>query len=123
MATNLVTLIMQFLTPDMIGRIANTLGAGRSDTATAAEAAVPALLAALTGVATRPGGPQKLANVAKQESGMLDKISSMLAGGDQSSLVDRGSQMLSSLLGDRDQSALANAVGKYSGLQTGASRR
>ena len=59
MATNLVTLIMQFLTPDMIGRIANTLGVGRSDTATAVDAAVPALLAALTGVATQPGGDRK----------------------------------------------------------------
>jgi len=121
MATNLVTLIMQFLTPDMIGRIANTLGVGRNDTATAVDAAVPALLAALTGVAVRPGGPQKLASAAKQESGVLDKFGSMLGGGGQTSFVDRGSQMLSSLLGDRDQSALANAVGKYSGLQTGAS--
>jgi len=121
MATNLVTLIMQFLTPDTIGRIANTLGIGHSDTATAVDAAVPALLAALTGVAVRPGGPQKLANAAKQESGVLDKFASMLGGGQSASFVDRGSQMLSSLLGDRDQSALANAVGKYSGLQTGAS--
>jgi hypothetical protein len=112
---------MQFLTPDTIGRIANTLGIGRSDTATAVNAAVPALLAALTGVATRPGGPQKLVNAAKQESGVLDKFASMLSGGDQTSLVDRGSQMLSSLLGDRDQTALANAVGKYSGLQTAPS--
>jgi hypothetical protein len=121
MATNLVTLIMQFLTPDMIGRIANTLGVGRSDTATAVDAAVPALLAALTGVATQPGGPQKLANAAKQETGVLDRFGSMLGRGGQTSFVDRGSQMLSSLLGDRDQSALANAVGKYSGLQTGPS--
>src|SRR5262249_58339169 len=87
MATNLVTLIMQFLTPDMIGRIANTLGVGRNDTATAVGAAVPALLAALTGVAARPGGPQKLANAAKQESGVLDKFGSMLGGGGPTSIV------------------------------------
>jgi hypothetical protein len=57
----------------------------------------------------------------KQEGGVLDKFASMLTGGDQSSLVDRGSQTLSSLLGDRDRSALANAVSKYSGLQAGPS--
>jgi hypothetical protein len=113
---------MQFLTPDMISRIANTLGIGRGDTSTAVEAAVPALLAALTGVAAQPGGPQRLANAAaKQESGVLDKFATMIGGGNQASIVDRGSQMLSSLLGDRDQSALTNAVGKYSGLQTGPS--
>lgn len=121
MATNLVTLIMQFLTPDMVGRIANTLGIGRSDTSTAVDAAVPAILAALTGVAARPGGPQKLANAVKQESGVLDRFAGILGGDNQRSFIDRGSQTLSSILGDRDQSALANAVGKYSGLGSSTS--
>ena len=30
MATNLVTLVMQFLTPEMIGRVATALGLGRT---------------------------------------------------------------------------------------------
>src|SRR4029078_7914508 len=107
-----------FLTPDMIGRIANTLGVGRSDTATAVDAAVPALLAALTGVATQPGGPQKLANAAKQETGVLDRFGSMLGGGGQTSFVDRGSQMLSSLLGDSATERLAKTAATSSRLQT-----
>ena len=41
MATNLVSLIMQFLTPDMIGRIASALGLDRTNTQTAIGAAVP----------------------------------------------------------------------------------
>ncbi|MGA7207325.1 MAG: hypothetical protein WBX78_00235 [Pseudolabrys sp.] len=45
MATNLVSLIMKFLTPDMIGRIASTLGLDRNDASTAVSAGVPALLA------------------------------------------------------------------------------
>ena len=56
MATNLVSLIMQFLTPDMIGRIAGVLGLDRSKTGTAISAAVPSLLAALSNVAAQPGG-------------------------------------------------------------------
>jgi hypothetical protein len=40
MALNLVSLIMQFLTPDMIGRIASALGLDRSNTQTAIGAAV-----------------------------------------------------------------------------------
>ena len=47
MAVNLVSLIMQFLTPDMIGRIASALGLDRNNTQTAIGAAVPGLLAAL----------------------------------------------------------------------------
>ena len=120
MATNLVSLIMNFLTPDMIGRLASTLGLDRNDTSSALEAGVPGLLAALTGVANRPGGPQRLADAAKQEVGTLDKFTSMLGATGQNSLVDRGSRMLGSLLGDRDQAALASAVGKYSGVGTAA---
>jgi hypothetical protein len=108
-AMNLVSLIMKFLTPDMIGRIASALGLNQTDTSSAIGTAVPALLAALTGVATQPGGPQKLADAAKQEVGTLDKFASMLGTSGQTSVVQRGSQMLASLLGNRDQSALANA--------------
>jgi hypothetical protein len=55
---------MKFLTPDMIGRIASALGLNQTDTSSAIGTAVPALLAALTGVATQPDGPQKLADIA-----------------------------------------------------------
>ncbi|MFZ0399700.1 MAG: DUF937 domain-containing protein [Pseudolabrys sp.] len=120
MATNLVSIVMQYLTPDMIGRIASSLGIGRNDTSSAIESAVPTLLAAFAGVATKPGGAQKLADAAKQETGTLGKFAGMIGTAGQTSVTERGSQMLASLLGDRDQTALANAVGKYSGLGSAA---
>ena len=120
MPTNLVALVMQYLTPDMIGRIASALGLGRNGASSAVEAAVPTLLAAFAGVANSPGGPQKLADAARKETGTLDKIAGMFGTANQTSVSERGSQMLASLLGDRDQSALANAVGKYSGLGSAA---
>src|SRR5215510_7566403 len=116
MATNLVSLVMNFLTPDMIGRIASALGLDRTDTSTAVGAGVPALMAALVGAAAKPGGSQKIADAAKQEMGTFDKFAGMLGGAGASSVTDRGSSILASLLGDRDQSALANSIGKYSGL-------
>jgi hypothetical protein len=61
MATNLVSLVMQFLTPDMVGRIAAALGFDRNKILSAISGAVPALLAAYNDVATQPGGAQKLA--------------------------------------------------------------
>jgi hypothetical protein len=51
---------MQFLTPDMIGRIAAALGLDRNMVQSAIGAAVPALLAAFTGAAAKPGGAQNL---------------------------------------------------------------
>ena len=120
MPTNLVTLVTENLTPDMIGRIASALGLGRNGTSSAIEAGVPTLLAAFAGVATNPGGPQKLADAAKQETGTLDKLAGMFGTTGQTSITGRGSQILTSLLGDRDQTAIANAVGKYSGLGSAA---
>src|SRR6516165_1473016 len=121
MATNLVSLIMQFLTPDMIGRIASALGLDRTNTRTAIGAAVPGLLAGLCGVATQPGGAQKLVEAARQQTGALGGFANMIGASGQSSLIEKGSQILSSLLGGRDQTALAGAVGKYAGLGQSAS--
>ena len=121
MAINVVSLVMQFLTPDMIGRIASALGLDRSNAQTAIGAAVPGLLAGLTGVAAQPGGPQKLAEAARQQTGALGTFANVIGAGGQTSLVEKGAQMLSSLLGGRDQTALAGAVGKYAGLGQGAS--
>jgi len=121
MAINLVSLIMQVVTPDMIGRIASALGVDRNDTRTAIGAAVPGLLAALSGVAAQPGGAQKLVDAARQQTGTLGSFANMIGGAGQSSLIDKGSQILSSLLGGRDQAALAGAVGKYAGLGQNAS--
>ena len=100
MAVNLVSLVMQFLTPDMTGRIATALGLDRNLVQTAINAAVPGLLAGLGGVAAQPSGAQRLADAAKQQTNSLGNVASALSEGGQTSLIDRGSQLLSSLLGD-----------------------
>jgi hypothetical protein len=120
MSTNIVSLVMQFLTPDMIGRIASALGLDSKKAQTAISAAVPGLLAAFSGVASQQGGAQKLVDAARQQIGALDNFASALKGG-QSSLVEKGSQMLLSLLGGRDQNALAGALAKFAGLGQSAS--
>jgi uncharacterized protein DUF937 len=116
MATNLVSYIMQFLTPDLIGRIAAALGLDRNDAQTGIAAAVPALLAALGGVAAKPGGAQSLVDTIKQQSGVVDSFGSMVGTGNPSSFVDKGSSLLMSLLGSHDQSALAGAIGSFAGV-------
>jgi len=121
MATNLVSLIMQFLTPDMIARIATALGLDRNAVQSAVGAAVPGLLAAFGGAATQPGTAQKLAEAAGQHAGALGNFASMLGGGGQTAFIEKGSQLLSSFLGGKDQNALAGAVGKFAGLNPGAS--
>ena len=121
MATNLVSLVMQFLTPDVIGRIATALGLDRNFLQSGISAAVPALLAGLSSAAEKPGGAAKLVDAVKQQSGVLDNFAKTIGSGGQSSLIDTGSRLLTSLLGGPDQSALAGAVAKFSGLSQNAS--
>jgi Bacterial protein of unknown function (DUF937) len=118
---NLVSLVMQFLTPDLIGRIAAALGLDRNMVQSAITAVVPALLAGLTGAAAKPGGAQNVVDAIKQQSGVLDSFAKTLGSGGQSSLIDTGSRLLTSLLGGQEQSALAGAVAKFSGLSQSAS--
>ena len=121
MATNLVSLAMQFLTPDMVGRIATALGFDRNKVQSAISGAVSALLAAFNDVATQPGGGQKLADAARQQTGSFGNLARVLAAGDQSSLLDKGSQLLSSLVSGQNQNALIGAISKFTGLGQGAS--
>jgi len=118
MAANLVSLVSQFLTPDMIGRIATALGLDRNKVQSAISSAVPGLLAALNNTATQPGGAQRLADAARQQTGSLGNFAKMLASGGQSSF--QASQMLSSLLGDQNQNVLTQAIAKFTGLGQGA---
>lgn len=116
MATNLVSYVTQFLTPDIVERIATALGLNRSDGQSGVSAAVPTLLAAFSGLADKPGGAQSLVNTIKQQSGVADNFLSMIGGSNQTSLIDRGSSLLTSLLGGQDLSSLGAAVGRNAGL-------
>ena len=116
MATNIVSLVMQFLTPDMIGRVATALGFDRNKIQSAIDAAVPGLLAAFNDVSTQLGGAQKLADTAKQQVGSLGNFAGVLAAGGQSSLLEKGSQMLSSLVGGQNQNMLTDVISRFTGL-------
>lgn len=123
MATNLVSYIMQLLTPQLIGRVAGALGLDSGKVQSAIAAAVPAILAGLGSLAAQPGGAQKVADAVGEQSASLGDMVGMIGSGNQGTLASSGSQLLSSLFGTADSSALANAVGKYAGLDgnTGSS--
>ena len=86
--TNLVQFAMQFLTPDAINKIADTLGLDRALTQQLITAIVPTLLGALSGATAEPGGAQKLVDVAKQSSS-LENVSNLIGGGNVAALADK----------------------------------
>jgi len=120
---NIVSMVTNALTPDIVNRIAAALGLDRFTTQNAIGASVPALLAGLAGVASQPGGAQKVADAVNQQpsSNVFGNIGSMIGGAGQSSLVAQGTSMLSSLFGGRDTNALSGAVAKFAGIGQGES--
>lgn len=120
---NLVSLIMQFLAPTIINKLSSSLGLGQGIAGKAIAAAIPAILAGLAGSASKPGGATSLANaVSKQDGGLLGNFANMLGGGGQQSMIDNGSNILSSLLGGSQTGALADALGKFAGMNDGQSK-
>jgi hypothetical protein len=112
---------MQYLTPDVISRIASVLGLERNSAQSAISAAVPALFAGFSGAAAKPGGAQNLVDSIRQQPGALDNFANIIGSGDESSLLDQGSTLLKSVFGGQDQAGLASAVSKFAGIGQGAS--
>jgi Bacterial protein of unknown function (DUF937) len=115
---NLVSTVMQFLTPMITNRIASALGVNNTMAATAIGAIVPAILAAMVGKSATPSGAGALAAaLGQQDPGLLGSFANMLGGSQQNAMISSGSSALSSLLGGSATSALAGAVGKFAGLE------
>jgi hypothetical protein len=123
MATNLVSVVMQFLTPDMIAKIASALGLDRSVAQKAIGGAVPAILSSLADVAATPNGARQLTNmVTQQPPGSLESFKSLLGGSGQSTLAETGSSMLSGLFGGGAMDTTAQTIGKFAGVGEGTGK-
>jgi hypothetical protein len=122
MATNLVSQIMSFLSPEMISKIASYLGLERSSAQTALNASVPAMLAGLVGLSSKPEGAEKLSRTLGEiPASALDNFRNP-GGLEPKSIIESGSSMLSSLFGGGIFNSLASAIGKYAGIGDGASK-
>jgi hypothetical protein len=123
MAANLVSVVMQFLTPDMIAKIASALGVDRSLAQKAVGGAVPALLASLADVACTPNGARQLTNVlAQQQPGALENLKSLIGTSGQNALAETGSSMLSGLFGGGTLDTIVQSIGKFAGVDSGTSK-
>ena len=119
---NLVSVVMQFLTPDMIAKIASVLGLDRNIAQKAIAGAVPALLASLADVASTPNGARQLTNTLTQQSGSLESLKNLVGGAGQNLLADSGSNMLSGLFGGGTLDTMAQTIGKFAGIGEGTSK-
>ena len=111
-------LISQFATPTVLGQVAGALGISDSAAGKALAAAVPGVLAALLGVASKPQGAANLAASAKWldtgAEGMLGRL-----GQDPGAVSGLGQNLLSSVLGGGTVGTLAEKLQSYAGLPAG----
>ncbi len=123
MPANLVSSISNALSAELVSRIASGLGLDRAAVEKAVTASIPALLAALTSLVAKPGGPARLSEaVSAQPAGILTNIANVVGGTGQNDVINSGLGTLSSLLGGSTLSALARAVGKYAPVGEGGSK-
>lgn len=121
---DLVRLVMDHLSPQLVGRIAAALGLDRGSTEKAVGAAVPALLSGLVGLASKPEGASRLASMLQQQQpDQIERVASMIGAGDQRALVDRGTGRLASLFGNDTLGSLTGALGRFTGAGEGQAKQ
>lgn len=122
MSTNLISSIMQFVTPDLIAKIASAVGIDRNVAQKAIAAGAPAILAALASLASKPGGAQQLSSALTQlKQTMPDTLVNSIGGSGQSAVAEEGADLLSTLLGSSGLNSLTSAMGAYTGISQGKS--
>ena len=115
MAINLVSLVSQFLTPQLVGGLARALGINEAVAQKLVAAAVPTILASLGTAAAAPGGAQKVSDaISMSDPDILTKLSGAITGGN-TRFLNEGGALLTNLLGGGGLSSLTGALSQYSG--------
>jgi hypothetical protein len=115
MAINLVSLVSQFLTPQVVGSLARAIGVNEVVAQKLVAAAVPTILASLATAAAAPGGAQRVSDaISNSDPDVLTKVGEAAAGGN-ARFLNEGATLLNGLLGGGGLSSLVGALSQYSG--------
>lgn len=121
---DLLGLVKDQLTSAAVEKISGFLGESPQKTTTALGGAMPAILGGLMQKASTTQGATDLLGLIKNEGhdgSMLDNLSGLLGGGNQTSdLVSMGGGLLSSIFGDKI-GGLVSLISNISGLKSGSS--
>ena len=120
MALNLIDLAKDYLTPDVLSKMAGLVGESPEATQRALGAVVPSLAGIACNQASNRAGAWKvmgLLNSNGLDSNVLNNFSGALSGGSATEgLMKTGSNLLNGLLGDK-VGAVANVISQASGVQ------
>jgi len=120
MALNLIDLAKDYLTPDVLSKMAGLVGESPEATQRALGAVVPSLVGVACNQASNPAGASRVLGLLDSnplDSGVLNNFSGALSGGSATEgLMRTGSNLLNGLLGDK-VAAVANVISQASGVQ------
>jgi len=120
MSFNIIDMVKEQLTDQVVGHLGSVIGGDADQSSSAISAAIPGLLSSLTSAgATKEGAAGLFDAISKQDDGILDNLGDMLSGDKQSSLIESGTSMLGSVLGDNALGGLTNALSGFSGASKG----
>lgn len=117
---NIVDVIKNSLSSDMLGQLGSLVGASPEQTKVAAGAAVPTILAGLGKSASTTAGADRLTEMLnKLDPNMVNNPGGMFGGADAGKLGEKGTSMLDSILGGGLLGNLGGLLGKFSGMGSG----
>ncbi len=116
---NIVDLIKEQLSGDLLGKLGSALGQNQATTTKAATAAVPSLLSILMGLASSPGGTEKLLSALKHfDANSLGTVLNSLRTGNVTEVQGKGGDLLGSLLGGGTLASVVGALSKFAGIDS-----
>ncbi len=122
MSFNLIDLVKDQISDQLIDQIGGVLGESSDRTRQSIGGAVPAVLSGLVGAAGSTKGAESIFEaISGQKDDTLDNIGSMLGGNDRDGFIESGSKILGSLFGNSGLGNLIGAVAGFSGLSKGSS--
>jgi len=117
MSFNLVDIVKDQIADQVSGYVGNMLGADTQKSKSLLEGAIPALLGGLMHTSSNPAGAKNMFDTLQNtDDSILDNLGDMLSGDKSSSLIDMGTNVLSSVLGGNNSSTLNNIINAVSGF-------
>jgi Bacterial protein of unknown function (DUF937) len=120
---NIVDLVKDQLTSQVLGSLGSLVGTNEAQTKAASAAAVPALLGGLAKLAGNAQGAGQLASaLGGLDLGMLGNLAGVLGGANSSKVSNVGGGLLGSLFGNTATSAIVETLASFLGIKGGVSR-
>ncbi len=120
---NIVDLVKDQLTSQVLGSLGSLAGTNEAQTKAASAAAVPALLSGIAKLAgTTQGAGQLASALGGLDLGMLGNLAGVLGGSNASKMSDKGGSLLGTLFGNSATSMIVETLASFLGIKGGIAR-